>query len=54
MGAAQAVSADAIAQATAGALALRDAITDANAGVASLTTQLLPELFPTPDKTLLR
>ena len=41
-----------MAQATAGALALRDAIPDASAGVASITTQLLPELFPTPDKTL--
>jgi hypothetical protein len=41
-----------LAQATAGALALRDAIPDASAGVASITTQLLPELFPTPDETV--
>jgi hypothetical protein len=41
-----------LAQATAGALALREAIPDASAGVASITTQLLPELFPTPDETV--
>jgi hypothetical protein len=41
-----------LAQARAGALALRDAIPDASAGVASITTQLLPELFPTPDETV--
>jgi len=39
-----------LAQAKADALALRAAIPDASAGVASLTTQLLPELFPTSDE----
>jgi hypothetical protein len=38
-----------LAQAKAAALELRDAVPDAPAGVASLTTQLLPELFPTPN-----
>ncbi len=37
-------------QAKADALALRAAIPDASAGVSSLTTQLLPELFPTSDE----
>jgi len=36
-------------QAKSDALAMRNAISDASAGVASLTTQLLPELFPTSD-----
>jgi hypothetical protein len=40
-----------LAQAKTVALQLREAVPDARAGVASLTTQLLPELFPTVDET---
>jgi len=39
-----------LAQAKSDAVQLRDAVPDARAGIASLTTQLLPELFPTPDE----
>lgn len=40
-----------LAQAKAAAVELREAVPDARAGVASITTQLLPELFPTADET---
>jgi len=39
-----------LAEAKADAVDLRDAVPDVRAGVASLTTQLLPELFPTADE----
>jgi hypothetical protein len=39
-----------LSQAKADAVELRDAIPDVPAGVSSLTTVLLPELFPTPDE----
>ena len=38
-------------QARKAALRLRDSIPDVRAGVASLTNQLLPHLFPTPDES---
>jgi hypothetical protein len=38
-------------QAQKAALRLRDSISDVNTGVASLTNQLLPHLFPTPDES---
>jgi len=38
-----------LAQAQKAALQLRGAVPDVPAGISSLTTQLLPELFPTPD-----
>jgi hypothetical protein len=40
-----------LAQAKAVAISLRDAVPDARAGVSSITTQLLPELFPTADES---
>jgi hypothetical protein len=43
-----------LAQAKAAALRLRDSIPDVPAGISSLTTQLLPELFPTPDEAAFR
>jgi hypothetical protein len=39
------------AQAQAAAIRLRGGVPEVKAGVASLTTQLLPHLFPTPDET---
>jgi len=52
MGAASAANAPTrLAQAKSAAEKLRDAVPDARAGVASLTTQLLPELFPTADES---